>query len=43
MFNVSLFAEKVLPNLRDVCESEWEDKWWIKPLAAEKRAPLGIA
>jgi alkanesulfonate monooxygenase SsuD/methylene tetrahydromethanopterin reductase-like flavin-dependent oxidoreductase (luciferase family) len=41
MFNTQLFAEKVLPNLRDIWEGEWEDKWWIKPLASSKRATVG--
>ena len=40
MYNVKLFAEKVLPNLRDVWDGEWEDKWWINPLSSEQRAPL---
>ena len=39
MRNVKLMGEKVLPNLRDLF-SEWEDKWWIKPLVNEKRAGL---
>src|SRR5581483_11414155 len=38
MYNVSLFAEKVLPNLRDLW-SEWEDRWWIQPLASQSRVP----
>jgi alkanesulfonate monooxygenase SsuD/methylene tetrahydromethanopterin reductase-like flavin-dependent oxidoreductase (luciferase family) len=29
--NTRLFAEKVMPNLRDIW-SEYEDRWWIKPL-----------
>jgi alkanesulfonate monooxygenase SsuD/methylene tetrahydromethanopterin reductase-like flavin-dependent oxidoreductase (luciferase family) len=41
MFNTQLFAEKVLPNLRDIWEGEWEDKWWIKPLESSKRAAVG--
>jgi len=28
----------VMPNLRDIWDDEWEDKWWIKPIAQEKRA-----
>jgi alkanesulfonate monooxygenase SsuD/methylene tetrahydromethanopterin reductase-like flavin-dependent oxidoreductase (luciferase family) len=40
LFNVKLFAEKVLPQLRDLWEGEWEDHWWIKPLAANKRAAV---
>ena len=39
--NIQLFAEKVLPNLRDVW-SEWEDRWWIKPLASSRRAAQAI-
>jgi alkanesulfonate monooxygenase SsuD/methylene tetrahydromethanopterin reductase-like flavin-dependent oxidoreductase (luciferase family) len=40
MRNIGLMAEKVLPNLQDLW-SEWEDKWWITPLARERRASLG--
>jgi alkanesulfonate monooxygenase SsuD/methylene tetrahydromethanopterin reductase-like flavin-dependent oxidoreductase (luciferase family) len=40
MFNVKLFGEKVLPQLRDLWEGEWEDHWWIKPLAANQRAAV---
>ena len=36
--NTRLFAEKVMPELRDLWDDEWEDKWWIKPLAREKVA-----
>jgi hypothetical protein len=31
----------VLPNLRNIWEGEWEDKWWIKPLPSGRRAPIG--
>jgi alkanesulfonate monooxygenase SsuD/methylene tetrahydromethanopterin reductase-like flavin-dependent oxidoreductase (luciferase family) len=40
MFNVQLFAEKVLPQLKDLWEGEWEDHWWINPLAASQRATV---
>jgi alkanesulfonate monooxygenase SsuD/methylene tetrahydromethanopterin reductase-like flavin-dependent oxidoreductase (luciferase family) len=40
MHNVELTATKVLPHLRDLW-GEWDDKWWIKPIAEERRAPLG--
>jgi alkanesulfonate monooxygenase SsuD/methylene tetrahydromethanopterin reductase-like flavin-dependent oxidoreductase (luciferase family) len=40
MFNVKLFGEKVLPQLRDLWDGEWEDKWWINPLNANKRATV---
>jgi alkanesulfonate monooxygenase SsuD/methylene tetrahydromethanopterin reductase-like flavin-dependent oxidoreductase (luciferase family) len=39
MHNVKMMSERVLPHVRDVF-SEWEDKWWIRPLEAEKRAAL---
>ncbi len=35
MKNTRLFAEKVMPNLRDIW-GDWEDKWWIKPLARQQ-------
>ena len=38
MYNISLFAEKVMPNLRDLWDDEWEDKWWIKPDALRHSA-----
>jgi alkanesulfonate monooxygenase SsuD/methylene tetrahydromethanopterin reductase-like flavin-dependent oxidoreductase (luciferase family) len=44
MKNTRLFAEKVMPNLRDIWDDEWEDKWWIKPIAADKKAtPAAIS
>jgi len=41
MNNIKLFSEKVLPNLRDI-HSEWEDKWWIKPLESQQRATATV-
>ena len=38
-YNTGLFAEKVLPQLRGVF-SEWEDRWWPKPMARDERAAL---
>jgi alkanesulfonate monooxygenase SsuD/methylene tetrahydromethanopterin reductase-like flavin-dependent oxidoreductase (luciferase family) len=38
-YNTKLFAEKVMPQLRDVF-SEWEDRWWPRPMNPELRAPL---
>ena len=38
MYNTTLFAEKVMPQLTDLFEDEWENRWWPKPMAAEKRA-----
>jgi alkanesulfonate monooxygenase SsuD/methylene tetrahydromethanopterin reductase-like flavin-dependent oxidoreductase (luciferase family) len=39
MHNTKLFAEKVMPQLSDVF-SEWEDRWWPKPMTRDARAPL---
>jgi alkanesulfonate monooxygenase SsuD/methylene tetrahydromethanopterin reductase-like flavin-dependent oxidoreductase (luciferase family) len=39
MYNTRLFAEKVMPQLTDVF-SEWEDRWWPRPMARDARAAL---
>lgn len=36
-YNTDLYATRVLPQLRDLFENEWEDKWWPKPLPASQR------
>ncbi len=36
-YNTKLFAEKVIPQLRDLFEDEWEHKWWPKPMEAKDR------
>ena len=42
MKNTRLFAEKVMPNLRDLWP-DWEDRWWIKPLDPGRRvAPATV-
>jgi alkanesulfonate monooxygenase SsuD/methylene tetrahydromethanopterin reductase-like flavin-dependent oxidoreductase (luciferase family) len=38
-YNTRLFAEKVMPQLRDQF-SEWEDRWWPRPMEAAERASL---
>jgi alkanesulfonate monooxygenase SsuD/methylene tetrahydromethanopterin reductase-like flavin-dependent oxidoreductase (luciferase family) len=38
-YNTGLFAEKVMPQLKDVF-SEWEDRWWPKPMDRAERAAL---
>jgi alkanesulfonate monooxygenase SsuD/methylene tetrahydromethanopterin reductase-like flavin-dependent oxidoreductase (luciferase family) len=38
-YNTGLFAEKVLPQLRDVF-AEWEDRWWPQPMQRAERAVL---
>jgi alkanesulfonate monooxygenase SsuD/methylene tetrahydromethanopterin reductase-like flavin-dependent oxidoreductase (luciferase family) len=38
-YNTKLFAEKVMPKLKTLF-SEWEHKWWPKPMEAGKRAAV---
>ena len=38
-YNTKLFAEKVMPQLTDIF-SEWEDRWWPRPMTRDARAPL---
>jgi len=43
-YNTKLFAEKVIPQLRDLFEDEWEHEWWPQPLARAERAyPTAVA
>ncbi|MGE3246667.1 MAG: hypothetical protein AB7J19_10085, partial [Beijerinckiaceae bacterium] len=37
-YNTDLFAKKVLPQIKDLFEDEWEDKWWPRPMANQRRA-----
>tara|TARA_R110002096_G_scaffold198195_1_gene381919 strand:- start:748 stop:2016 length:1269 start_codon:yes stop_codon:yes gene_type:complete len=39
-YNTRLFAEKVMPQLRDLFDDEWEDHWWPNPMADEDRAKV---
>jgi alkanesulfonate monooxygenase SsuD/methylene tetrahydromethanopterin reductase-like flavin-dependent oxidoreductase (luciferase family) len=36
--NTALFAQGVLPQLRDLFDEDWEDRWWPKPLPKPERA-----
>jgi hypothetical protein len=36
-YNTELFAKRVMPQLRDLFDDEWENRWWPKPLASEER------
>jgi hypothetical protein len=36
-YNTRLFAEKVMPKLKDVF-SEWENRWWPQPMDPRQRA-----
>ncbi len=42
-YNTRLFAEKVMPQIRDLWDDEWEDHWWVKPLAQQQRAGGEVA
>ena len=35
--NTDLFARKVLPQIADLYENEWEHKWWPKGMSPKKR------
>jgi hypothetical protein len=38
-YNTRLFAEKVMPKLKDLF-SEWENRWWPQPMDRQQRAAL---
>ena len=38
-YNTKLFAEKVMPKLRDI-HSQWNDRWWPQPMAQDLRAEV---
>jgi hypothetical protein len=38
LHNLDLMATKVLPQVRNLFEDEWENKWWPSPLPAAQRA-----
>jgi len=38
-YNTKLFAEKVMPQLKDLF-SEWEDRWWPQPMERRLRAAV---
>ena len=40
LHNTELFAKQVLPQLSDLFDDEWEDRWWPTPLPdADRVAP----
>jgi alkanesulfonate monooxygenase SsuD/methylene tetrahydromethanopterin reductase-like flavin-dependent oxidoreductase (luciferase family) len=44
--NIELFATRVAPQIRDVFDHRWENRWWPKPLPADAQAAprrLGLA
>ena len=38
-YNTKLFAEQVMPKLRDV-HAQWTDHWWPQPMEAAQRAEI---
>ena len=38
LHNTELFAKRVMPQLADLFDDEWEDRWWPQALPAEQRA-----
>ncbi len=36
-YNTQLFAEKVMPQVRDLFEDEWENPWWPQPMPQSQR------
>ena len=38
-YNTKLFAEGVMPKVKDLF-SQWEDRWWPRPMDANKRAAV---
>ena len=43
-YNTKLFAEKVIPQLADLFENEWEHQWWPAPLPKSQRVtPAAVA
>jgi alkanesulfonate monooxygenase SsuD/methylene tetrahydromethanopterin reductase-like flavin-dependent oxidoreductase (luciferase family) len=43
LHNTELFAKRVLPQIRDLFDDAWEDRWWPKPLPAAERVSPGEA
>ena len=40
-YNTDLFATRVLPQIRDLFEDKWENKWWPKGMPAQNRVLPG--
>jgi hypothetical protein len=38
-YNTKLFAEQVMPKLRDV-HASWTDHWWPRPMETSQRADV---
>jgi hypothetical protein len=44
-YNTKMFAERVAPQLRDLFEKDWEDRWWpkMKPRTQRARPEFAVA
>ena len=43
-YNTRLFAERVMPQIADLFEDEWENNWWPNPLPSKERTfPQAVA
>lgn len=38
MHNTKLYAEQVMPQIQDLWDDEWENRWWPKPMDPAARA-----
>jgi hypothetical protein len=38
LYNSELFAKRVLPQLADLFDDRFEDRWWPRPMPREDRA-----
>ena len=39
--NTELFASRVMPQLKELFDNEWEDAWWPRPMSPDKRQAPG--
>jgi alkanesulfonate monooxygenase SsuD/methylene tetrahydromethanopterin reductase-like flavin-dependent oxidoreductase (luciferase family) len=39
-YNTELFAKRVIPQLRDLFDDRWENRWWPTPMEADERAAV---
>ena len=43
MQNTQLFADEVLPHIKDIWDDRWDDQWWIKPMKEKARPGEAVA
>jgi alkanesulfonate monooxygenase SsuD/methylene tetrahydromethanopterin reductase-like flavin-dependent oxidoreductase (luciferase family) len=46
MYNIELFARRVAPQIRELFDDRWENRWWPKPLPVDAEVrprPLDLA